>query len=110
VQRVKFFIEKRRTELKPCLAISGSSRPEDEFVLEYVRVIEANSEAIDVLQAEVKISIGVLRPTLNFLLRLQLPLTTLSGEEAGHFKNSQLHASALNVGVGVIKNKLSVKI
>ena len=42
---------------------------EEEFVREYVKVMEPISEALDVLQADVKISIGYLLPTLTILLQ-----------------------------------------
>ena len=72
MQRVKYFITKKRTELKELFEHFGIAyfRPaEEEFVREYVKVMEPISEALDVLQADVKISIGYLLPTLTILLQ-----------------------------------------
>ena len=72
MQRAKYFITKKRTELKELFEHFGIAyfRPaEEEFVREYVKVMEPISEALDVLQADVKISIGYLLPTLTILLQ-----------------------------------------
>lgn len=71
MQRAKYFVTKKRTELKALFEQFGIAyfRPaEEEFIREYVKVMEPISEALNVLQADVNISIGYLLPTLTILL------------------------------------------
>ncbi|XP_032790686.2 uncharacterized protein LOC116927743 [Daphnia magna] len=72
IKRGKHFINKKRSELKALFEVYGIQyfRPaEEELVREYVKIMKPMSEALDVLQADVKVSIGYLLPTLPFLLK-----------------------------------------
>lgn len=72
MKRGKHFINKKHSELKALFEVYGIQyfRPaEEELVREYVKIMKPMSEALDVLQADVKVSIGYLLPTLPFLLK-----------------------------------------
>jgi hypothetical protein len=72
LKRVKHFINKKRSELKALFEVYGIQyfRPaEEELVREYAKIMIPMSEALDVLQADVKVSIGYLLPTLTILIQ-----------------------------------------
>ena len=72
LKRVKHFINKKRFELKALFEVYGIQyfRPaEEELVREYVKIMKPMAEALDVLQADVKVSIGYLLPTLTILIQ-----------------------------------------
>jgi hypothetical protein len=72
MKRGKHFINKKRSELKALFEVYGIQyfRPaEEELVREYVKIMKPMSESLDVLQADVKVSIGYLLPTLTILIQ-----------------------------------------
>ena len=72
LKRAKHFINKKRSELKAVFEFYGIQyfRPaEEELVREYVKIMKPMTEALDILQADVKISIGYLLPTLTILIQ-----------------------------------------
>ena len=72
LKRAKHFINKKRSELKAVFEFYGIQyfRPaEEELVREYVKIMKPKTEALDILQADVKISIGYLLPTLTILIQ-----------------------------------------
>lgn len=72
LERVKYFIVKRRDELKKVFEHFKQIyfRPtEEDFIKEYIKIMGPVTEALDILQADKKISIGYLLPTLSILMK-----------------------------------------
>ena len=71
VDRVKYFINNKKTALKQvfeCFKIPYFRPAEEEYIREFVKIMRPLAEALDVLQADTKISIGYLLPTLSILI------------------------------------------
>lgn len=69
--RVKYFITKKREELKGIFKhfhLEYLRPTEEEFVKEFVKIHQPLAEALDILQADNKMSIGFLFPTLTILV------------------------------------------
>ena len=72
MKRTKHFINKKRSELKALFEFDGIQYfhpAEEELVREYVKIMKPMTEALDILQADVKISIGYLLPDFKTVLR-----------------------------------------
>nr|CAH0105485.1 unnamed protein product [Daphnia galeata] len=71
MKRTKHFINKKRSELKALFEFDGIQYfhpAEEELVREYVKIMKPMTEALDILQADVNLSIGYLLPTLTILI------------------------------------------
>lgn len=71
VDRVKYFINKHKSGLKAVFSHFGIPyfRPaEEDYIREYVKVMRPLAEALDILQADVNVTIGYLLPTLSVLM------------------------------------------
>jgi hypothetical protein len=68
MKRGKHFINKKRSELKALFEVYGIQYfcpAKEELVREYVKIMKPMSEALDVFQADVKVSIGHLLPVMT---------------------------------------------
>lgn len=69
--RVRRFLNTKKADLKKLFThfkIDYFRPAEEEFIKEYVKVMRPISEALDVLQADIKVNVGYLLPTLRLLL------------------------------------------
>ena len=68
VDRFREFINNKKSDLKDVFSHFNVPyfRPaEEDYIREYVKIMQPFTEALDILQADVKVSIGYLLPTLT---------------------------------------------
>ena len=71
VDRFREFINNKKSDLKDVFTHFNVPyfRPaEEDYIREYVKIMRPLTEALDILQADVKVSIGYLLPTLTILM------------------------------------------
>ena len=80
--RVKHILNTKITELKLVFdefGITFFRSAEEEFIIEYVKVMQPLAQALDILQGDINISIGFLLSTLTLLIRKMEAIKTKQG-------------------------------
>ena len=71
VDRFREFINNKKSDLKDIFThfnVPYFRHVEEDYIREYVKIMRSLTEALDILQADVKVSIGYLLPTLTILM------------------------------------------
>jgi hypothetical protein len=82
VDRFRIFINNRKSDLKDVFNHFNVPyfRPaEEDYIREYVKIMRPLTEALDILQADKKVSIGYLLPTLTILMNKMESLRRKTG-------------------------------
>ncbi len=82
VDKFRIFINTRKSDLKDVFAHFNMPyfRPaEEDYIREYVKIMRPLTEALDVFQADKKVSIGYLLPTLTILMNKMESLRRKTG-------------------------------